>query len=277
MESFVAKRADVAVLELVGPDTRRFANGMFTNNVRDLPVGEHQHSALCDDRGRLQALMDVVMLAEDRLLLVLEGLTADAFEERYGMFIVFDDVELQRRAGEVYTVQGPDADPAWAEGALTWPSLRTLDGGFDVWLDGPLPASLAALPSVDDETLEALRIERGWPRFPVDASDKQLPHELGLRATHLHFEKGCYRGQEIIHRVDVMGQVRKGLVGVSLSAPIDVGATLTRDGKKVGRMGSSAVHPKLGRIGLAVVRNAHHEVGTPLESGDAVATVRALS
>lgn len=273
----LGRRPDCAVVELRGPDTRRFANGMFTNNVRDLPVGAHQSSAMTDDRGRLHGLMDAILLADDRLVCVLEGMSADAFEERYGLFIVFDDVEVHRREGAVYTLQGADLPTLSAD--LVWPSRRSRTGGVDFFVPegDALPAAVADLPLADPELLDALRIEVGWPRFPADASEKQLPHELNLRDTHLHFEKGCYRGQETIHRVEVMGQVRKGLVGVSLDGEVPVGADLKADGKKIGRMGSSAMHPEHGRIGLAVVRTTHQAVGTELQAGDVHLRVRDLA
>jgi folate-binding protein YgfZ len=263
----------VEVVELAGPDVRRFTNGMFTNNVRDLPVGAHQHSALTDDRGRLVGLLDVLMVADDRMVVALEGMSADGFESTYGMFIVFDDVELIRRPGRVLTFQGetpPDHE------LLCWPAPRSAAGGTDVFVPEGAHLEGEGAP-VDEAALEAERIAVGWPRFPVDASDKQLPHELGLRDTHLHFEKGCYRGQEIIHRVEVMGQVRKGLVGVSLPGPVPAGADIVdpETGRKVGRSGSTAAHPELGWIGLAVVRTSHSAVGTALRVGDHPATVRA--
>lgn len=271
------RRPGVAVVELHGPDTRRFANGMFTNNVRDLPVGAHQWSAMTDDRGRIHGLMDAILVADDRLVCVLEGMTADDFESRYGMFIVFDDVEMVRREGTVWTFQGPPFPPV-PEAEFSWPSRRSPLGGLDVFVpSADVPPSIADLEQAEPELLEAHRIAVGWPRFPLDASAKQLPHELGLRDTHLHFEKGCYRGQETIHRVEVMGQVRKGLVGLTLDAPIDGGADLTAGGKKVGRMGSSAVHPELGRIGLAVVRTSHGAPGTELFAGEVRAVVRELT
>ena len=52
-----------AVLE--GPDARRFANGMFTNNIRDLEPGQLNRSAMCDDRGRILGLLDIYCTGDD--------------------------------------------------------------------------------------------------------------------------------------------------------------------------------------------------------------------
>lgn len=257
------------LVALVGPDARRFANGLLTNNVRDLPVGAHQHSAITDDRGRLQALLDVVCVSDQAFVLALDGLDADGFEALLGPFIVFDDVELSRPDGSVLLAVGVDgpAEHVWA--SPRWPGAR------EVLVTGELPGWLASLPERAPEAVEAERIAAGWPCF-ADASDKQLPHELGLRDTHLHFEKGCYRGQETIHRVDVMGQVRKGLVGLRLSAPAPVGSAVLARGVEVGRLGTSAVHGTLGPIGLAVLKTTHHADGTEVEVGGRPAHVAAL-
>ncbi|MEZ4318860.1 MAG: glycine cleavage T C-terminal barrel domain-containing protein [Myxococcota bacterium] len=256
-------RDAVRVIEIVGEAARRFANGQFTNNARDLPVGAHQHTALTDDRGRLQALADLVCLDENRFLLALEGMTTEAFEEQYRMLLLLEDLEVVVRDEVVHTVQDV-RDAKVALDGVHWPAPRSIGGGFDVL--GALPDAVlaSARPAAPGE-LEALRIQAGWPAWPVDGSDKQLPHELGIRDTHLHFEKGCYRGQEIIHRVDVMGQVRKGLVGLRLSGDAAPGTDLIAGGKKVGRLGSSAQHPTLGLIALGVVRNESAAPGTRLE------------
>ncbi|MCB9674601.1 MAG: hypothetical protein H6737_05750 [Alphaproteobacteria bacterium] len=264
-------RDDVRVIEIVGEAARRFCNGQFTNNARDLPVGRHQFTAMTDDRGRLVGLADLVCVADDRFLVALEGGDAEAFEERYRMLLMLEDLEVVPKDFAIHTVQDGAPDLA----GMSWRAPRSVRGGVDVL--GPLPERvLEVARRAEPGELEALRIEAGWPRWPVDASDKQLPHELGLRATHLHFEKGCYVGQEIIHRVDVMGQVRKQLVGLRLSAPAEVGADVLAGDKKVGRVGGSAEHPVHGRIALAVVRNENAAPGTPVAVDGAPAEVSAL-
>src|SRR4051812_20902280 len=85
--------ADHGVVTLVGPHARRFSNGMFTNNVRDLAVGRWNTSAMVDDKARLQGLLDLYATAPDAFLAVLEGVTPEAFEARYGKYIIFDDLE----------------------------------------------------------------------------------------------------------------------------------------------------------------------------------------
>ncbi len=245
----LGRRIGVATVELSGPDTRRFANGMFTNKVTDLEVGAHRFAALTDDRGRIQTLVDLVMLADDRLLCIAEGPSEEALLTMLGRFVVFDDVRLHPRGGTAW-IATPDVQRAFRATSPAWPSPR-VPGAVEFWA----PTGAPPQPPWPPERLELSRIEQGWPRFPVDASSKQLPQELGLGPTHLHFAKGCYRGQETINRLEVRGQIRKKLVRLLADGPIAPGTPLLHDGVSVGRMGSSAHHPERGWIGLAVLRH----------------------
>ena len=220
--AWVALLGERPVVELAGPDARRFANGMFTNNVRDLPVGGSQASAMADDRGRLIGLMELHAVADDRLLLVLEGMTAEAFVERYERYVVFDDVEIiDHGPHALVTVQGEGAAQRLAEASLPvpaagphlahgagWVVSRDRGGaGFDLLAPTPL-----LVPDAEGAAeVEALRVRAGRVAFPRDIAPPALPHEHGLRDTVLHFEKGCYLGQEQIHRIEVMGKPRRAL------------------------------------------------------------------
>lgn len=270
------------VVELQGEDVRRFANGMFTNNVRDLPVGGAQRTAMVDERGRVGGLLDLLLPDEQRILCLLEGVDPDAFIERYDAYVFADDVEFQRRDElRVLTVQGPGAAAALEAAGLPVPDAdRTVEAGgllvarrdrgttgYDI-VGAALPA--LDVPELSEACLEALRVRAGEPRWPVDFPDKALPHETGLRRRHLSFEKGCYVGQETIHRVEVLGRVRRQLVKLSLSALPAPGAEVVRDGKVLGAL-SSPVRWGEGALALAVLREPP-EPGARVEvrSGDHV-------
>src|SRR5678815_1676102 len=78
------------VVALKGKDVRRFANGMFTNNVQDLPVGGVQRHAMCDAKGKILGLLDLALPADDLAILVLEGMPAADFEAHYGKYVILD-------------------------------------------------------------------------------------------------------------------------------------------------------------------------------------------
>lgn len=292
----VAKLHRCAVVELLGPDARRFANGMFTNNVRDLPVGAGNRHAACDPKGKLHGMHDLYAASDARLVLVVEGAgppeaIAEDFERRFGKFVVLDDVELVDRSGtaQVVTVQGDGAEAflrargwpvpgpifvakgpegqdvpgySWVEADGVAVMRRDRGGaGFDVIL----PIAVA-VGDPDDRAIDPLRVARGEVRWPDDMPARFLLHELGLRDVACSFEKGCYVGQEIVHRVDVMGQVKRRLVVVRAErGPWVPGDVELRLGERtVGRL-TSPVWSEAGALGLAVVRAPEDAVGTSLD------------
>lgn len=265
-----------SAVRLEGRDARRFCNGMFTNNVRDLPAGGTNRSALVDDRARICGFLDLLCEADERFLAVLDGLDADAFVARFERFVVFDDVTLAPLGPPHASVQGPAAADALRRAGLpvpepgrfarvgdvlVWPRVRSPRGGYDVL--GPRPPLDAEV--VDAGACDALRVLAGRPAFPADTGDKRLPHELGLRDELLHFEKGCYLGQETINRVDVMGQVRRRLAGVRLppGEPPPPGAEVRMGDEVVGELTSPTVVPD-GVVALAVLRVPADAPGTPV-------------
>jgi folate-binding protein YgfZ len=125
--------------------------------------------------------------------------------------------------------------------------------------------------SLEAADLEVLRIEEGMPLFGADMDGERLPMEAGLTRDAIHFQKGCYLGQEVVLRATVRGQIQKGLVQLELPAGAGPGTPLTVGEKEVGRV-TSAAETSQGRLGLGYLRRAHwregERVGTP--AGDAV-------
>lgn len=257
-----------------GPDARRFCNGMFSNNVRDLVVGGWGRHAALDDRGRIWALLTLYDVGDDRFLAVVDGGEAAgaAFVERIQRYLLFDDLTLTSLdLGPGVTVQGAQAAAALGElpvpvpvaGAVALASGwvlrrdRTGAGGFDVF--GAQPPGGTRIGAED---LLRLRVAAGRVEWPQDGDDKRLIHELGLRDEVCNFEKGCYIGQETVNRVDVMGGVKRVLAGLLLPGagyvagdPVEVG------GAVVGRL-SSPVADGSRTLALAVVQRPADAPGT---------------
>lgn len=254
----LATRPDWGVLQLEGADTRRWSNGQFTNNLRDLTPGRLVQCAMVDDKARVQGFLDGWLVAPDRLLVVLQGVTVEAFTARYERYIIFDDVEQTDLSAEfaALTLQGPEAGAVLGRAGLPVPAAegehaeaggvrvgrraRSVAGGFDLLVPRAEVAALAGrlldagARAVGEDALEAARIEAGLARYPVDVGEKALPHELRIVDRMCSFNKGCYIGQEVVNRVDVMGQVTKKLWGLELDAVPPLRSAVMLDGQPVG-------------------------------------------
>jgi folate-binding protein YgfZ len=117
----------------------------------------------------------------------------------------------------------------------------------------------------------------------AELTDRTIPAEAGILDRTVSFTKGCYTGQELVARIDSRGgNVPRRLRGVILGdgATPPAGATITADGKEVGRLTSVAFSPRAGAaVALAYVRRAVEtpaDVVVEWDGGSAPARVEAL-
>ena len=149
---------------------------------------------------------------------------------------------------------------------------------FEIWSDPSTIASITkellgteAIPA-SPAALQQLRILEGTPLYGTDIRNteaaKDLPQETN-QTRALHFNKGCYLGQEIVERIRSRGQVHKTFSGFLLTGNLPaIGTALQYEGKPVGELTSVAAiqHPAAGPIQLALgyVRREALERNMPL-------------
>ncbi|MFV0453042.1 MAG: YgfZ/GcvT domain-containing protein [Propioniciclava sp.] len=143
-------------------------------------------------------------------------------------------------------------------------SHAVIGSGEQVWLV-PREDLDAELGEVRAGTwaAEALRIAAGRPRIFLDTDEKTIPNEVAspdgdLLGSAVHLQKGCYRGQETVARVHTLGRPPRRLTLLHLDGSPEhlpeVGTPVEREGRTVGRLGTTAIHHELGPIGLALVK-----------------------
>ena len=292
------------VIRLTGPDRVSFLQGMVTQDVEGLPLASVADAALLTPKGAMVADARVVRRADDFLLLTEPGygpVVLGALER----YLISEDAELADAGagfGQLVLV-GPEAEGLAARvlglGSPTAAAARPFDaGGATGWA---LPQGLL-LPGVDlmlpieglataferlldagatpvgFAALEVLRVERGTPRFGADMDEKTIPLEANLQRA-IHFQKGCYIGQEVIARATFRGHVNRHLVGLRFSGPAPAPRTELFTGeRRVGWVTSVVDSPRLGPIGLGYVHRDVEQPGTELAlaGGAAKATIAPL-
>lgn len=268
-------REDVSgreALRVLGPDRVSYLHGMVTNDVEGLAVGASNYAALLTNKGAMVGDVRVLKLA-DALVLDTGPGRGGAVKAQLEKYLISEDAEVAEAPDlAVVALVGPQAE-AWAAkvpGALG--RLPSFLGGVDLVVPRAglteVAAALEGLPVLDAATREVLRVEAGVPEFGVDMTEATIPLEAELTKA-LHFQKGCYIGQEVIARATYRGQMSKKLVGVELgAAEVAAKAELKREGKKVGWLTSVVVSPRRGQVvGLGYVHRDFVAVGTELEVG----------
>jgi tRNA-modifying protein YgfZ len=122
---------------------------------------------------------------------------------------------------------------------------------------------------VSEEVAEILRVEHGRPRYGVDLDETVIPQEAGLNERAVSFTKGCYVGQETVARLFYRGRPNRRLRGLKLSEAVAPGSELLIDDRAVGTLTSSLLSPRLGALGLALLRREVEQGATLSVSGAA--------
>ncbi len=152
---------------------------------------------------------------------------------------------------------------------------------YEIWMERdfvlPLWNALQAAGSLPCgvNAIESLRVLQGTPAYSVDITAKDLPQETNqMRA--LHFNKGCYLGQEIVERIHSRGNVHRTFTGFVLAdgSPTP-GTALLVEGKPVGEITSVArvVLPGASEkiVALGTIRREALERKSDLLAGETVA------
>ena len=109
----------------------------------------------------------------------------------------------------------------------------------------------------DTNSLHQARVESGLPSIPMEIGPAELPQEGGLDDGAVDFDKGCYLGQEVMARIQSMGQVQRILIPVRIDAepPETLPANLFLKDKKVGSLKSYFTRDvDSSGLGMALVR-----------------------
>jgi len=245
----VVRRTDRSVLAVAGADRASWLQGLLTNDVASLAEGESRYAAWLTPQARMITDMHVVS-SGGRLLLDVPAPLAASLRERLDKLIFAEDVQVTDESAAL----------------LVWTVVT--DQLTDVVAES-LPTAFAALPEIDLDTFEVIRIERGVPKFLVDMTEETIPIEAGIEDRAISFTKGCYVGQEVIVRVTVRGggRVAKRLVrwhadDAASVVPMAEARIIAGD-KDIGRVTSAAFSPAHHRVvGLGYVHRDFAEPGT---------------
>lgn len=191
--------SDWGILKVSGIQAKVFLQGQVTCHLEEITALQGSLGAHCNPQGRVISLFNLFLFQDAYYLLMSRDmvmLTLNALKK----YAVFYQVALTD-VSDTFTALG-------SQGIATiplWPQLA------------------------DSEVWKCQNICKGIPAIYPATSGKFLPHELNLHELRaIHFDKGCYTGQEIIARMHYRGKLKNHLyqASVSYSTSIQPGALL---------------------------------------------------
>jgi folate-binding protein YgfZ len=285
------ERPDLVVLELRGADVLRYLHTVSSQHTAELRPGDATSALLLSPKGKIEFAFRLAV-TEGGVLLDTQAAAAQALAERLERFVFRYDVAVRALHAGGLSLLGPAAQAALEAAGLPpvppGPERATVAGGLVVHrtaagadlLGAGAGEALAALERAGVaraplEVWELARIELGLPRWGDELTDDVLAEEADLLGSHVHLDKGCYPGQETVARVHNLGQVQRRLVGLRFDGeqpPAPRTELRTEDGRRAGQVRSVVLHPELGAIGLAFVRQVAPS-GSRVLAGESAALV----
>ncbi len=301
-----------SVIVLTGSDRLDFLDRMITQAVAKLPSGQSVRSFWLNRKGRIVSDLLVANL-EDRTLLEVDLHAAQATFDSLDAFLFTEDAEMSldiqahaqlRLYGPASLVvldalldegAAPESDGV-TEGVLGGVALTMLridevgePGVALVFARESAESIWSTLMDWESETKQtirpigwsaynAARIEGGTPLFNVDYGTDALPHETGLVTSRVSFNKGCYLGQEIVARLENLGNPKQCLRAIALDpacmpvagtqvfAALEGAEGAVHLGPQVGWITSSTIAPMLGAspIAFGMLKHDYAEVDAAL-------------
>lgn len=280
--------------EVSGPGAAAWLEGLLTNEVAALGVGEGQYTLLLNESGGVIDDLILYRSGEDRFFLVVNASRIDQDRE-WLLAHPAEDVVFLDRSSELgaLAVQGPGSAALWSlvapdfalpphngirggkEGLVLCRTGYTGEDGFELfapverigeWFDrllaaGAVPCGLGAR--------DTLRLEKAYPLNGNDLDEGRTPLEAGLGFFVKLDKPGGFLGREALlaQRGDGIPSRLAAIRLLEKAPPLRHGyEVLAADGsRRVGELTSGSISPSLGYgIGLAYLPPESSRPGTEL-------------
>ncbi|MGH2772915.1 MAG: YgfZ/GcvT domain-containing protein [Actinomycetota bacterium] len=229
-------------LSFSGPQALWFLDQLVTNKVVDLAAGAGAEALLLTPKGRIEAQMRILQPVSEQVFVDLDtieaGPVADFFNGRvfatkvkvsdatadFGIIrlLGLDSAGLLERVIQLREV--PDAEhecASFPEGFVA--ALVRPAPGFDVWTQEGFTGEFvrrleaAGASALTGAEYEDVRVAGGVPVYGTDYDDTFLPQEAAMELA-VHFQKGCYLGQEAVAMAQ-RGKIKRRLRHVIFDGP----------------------------------------------------------
>jgi hypothetical protein len=268
---------DWSLLRASGADAAAFLQGQLTQDIVALQPGQAGLSGYCSAKGRLLASFVVWRVRDEEFGLLCSADLAAAVRKRLSMYVLrarcrVDDVSTEWL---VFGLAGPSAT-RWSGGHEAW---RTRQQGV-AWLIAlpaaehvlrwlcvqPADAQPPPLPVLDAQAWRHLEVMSGVPRIVAATAEQFVPQMINFELVGgVHFQKGCYPGQEVVARSQYRGTIKRRMILFATTGSPRPGQEVFHSGdpaQPAGMVVNAAAFPASDARLLAEVKLAALDSGT---------------
>ena len=251
------------VVVMAGPEAADYLHGQLSADIAALEVGGSTLSFLLEPRGRIDGVFVISRTGADTYVADTEPGFGEPVAASLNRFKLRTRIEIDCGQWNMHALRGPRAvvepdgsssvaaslaavtavGPEDAPEHVVRPAHWPLATGQDVLCR---PGGAPAQPSETAEPVsaaefEALRMAYGLPAMGTEIQPGDIPNETGVVERAASFTKGCYRGQELVERIDSRAGGRRTIRRIRAEVPVSPGDELHgADGAAVGSVLSVA-------------------------------------
>ncbi len=229
-----------SILEITGPDRKKFLQGLITNDVNKATEKNLIYSAMLNAQGRFLYDFFIFEIGE-KLILDCDALRRDEIFQKLNFYKLRTKVEIKKNDEmEVYQSSVVGHQPS--VDVHSFPDPRNSKLGNRIYA----PTSQLTTYDLRLTTYDFTRISLKIPENEQDLTyEKSFILEFGFDdLSAVDYQKGCYVGQELTARTHHTGQIRKKIfhIKISDSEAIQKNTEISCEGKSVGLVLSSIFH-----------------------------------
>ena len=223
-----------SILEITGPDRKKFLQGLITNDVNKATEKNLIYSAMLNAQGRFLYDFFIFEIGE-KLILDCDTLRRDEIFQKLNFYKLRAEVEIRKNEEMGIGYQLP------VDG-YSFPDPRNPKLGHRIYTTALQLATYDLRLTTYDFTRISLKI----PESEQDLTyEKSFILEFGFDDLNaVDYQKGCYVGQELTARTHHTGQIRKKIfhIKISDSEAIQKNTEISCEGNSVGLVLSSIFH-----------------------------------
>ncbi len=251
-EALVALLPDRSVVSVTGEGAETFLDGLATNDLDGMEIGDAKFAALLNPQGKILFEFFAVRTPAGFLLETL-ALHSAALAKRLTLYKLRAKVEIKDAPGEIVVAHSQGDVRVRPPGAIAFVDPREPRLGDRLLVPAPrvgeIVGSLAARRLTPEQyTAQRVRlgVGEGGTDYPLGDT---YPHEANYDIQNgVSFKKGCFVGQEVVARMQHKTVVRKRLVRITGRGLVH-GAEVRIGEAVIGQVGSST-----GSEALAMIR-----------------------
>lgn len=243
------------LLKISGVDAGKFLQGQVTCDIREIGEKQSRLAAYCNHKGKVLVIFRIFSF-QDSYHLAFPHALLEKTLSTLKKYAVFSEVVIE------------DLSKTWASiGVLSSKPLFGLERidvanlindaiyirvpadqqqyRYEIYCPASQIQSIVTTftgngsTTISDDAWKLSTLKAGVPLLTAETSEQFTPHMLNLPALDaVSFNKGCYLGQEIIARTEHLGQVKRHLKSMILTAekPILPNMPIMQDHQEVARV-----------------------------------------